>query len=760
MGEGNTSADSFSFVHDPHAAQTTATAPHVDRDIPVKLLYSKSKVYVHPSSNVQDFIPGYLSIVGKASHEYLVAWTPEALIPTKDLEAFVQVNQAAKIQPFDLVSTVMIPSDSDIPEVCNLYALSISVHDISSFLITAPSIKQWYGNIVINFKDGHSSAPLWFHDDESRSTVLQKKTQGGKFSADPQDKQQLRWGGDEFMERLSKILPIARSSESSNLYIVSKEKVEESFDEKKPLAPQSADKPTARATASSAGPHRSPSVFESTQMDPFVATLKEAKWNLLEKFSRVTKFSRETAANILGHPASKSFMPLLPPGMQSMAHNETVQKTMEDYDSARIFLAKWAAGLAAQSEQATPVERRYRNVGVWGHDGWEENTALGVFEILNSENDLSIPTHTRTPPVTAQQWRSFFDDDGKLTVGLPYVRKAIFCGGMVPEIRKDAWLFLNHVFPWDSTSTERLQMRKDKIATYESLKAKWKNNDSVLSSAKFQDQKHRIDKDVHRTDRTVPFYEKDDIATPDHAVYATTNENLETLKNILCTYNIYETELGYVQGMSDLLSPLYAVIQDEPMSFWAFAGFMERTKSNFYLDQSGMHSQLLTMDLLLQFMDPILYKHFQRTDSQNLFFCFRWLLVWFKREFEWDDVLTLWEVLWTDHLSSQFHLFVALAILDQHRDVIIDYLQTFDEILKYINDLSMTMNVQEILQRAEILFYQFRQRVEAVDNKRGQLRSIMSKEAVGDEQQRKDAQADLERLPIINDLLRELLVKS
>jgi len=66
-----------------------------------------------------------------------------------------------------------------------------------------------------------------------------------------------------------------------------------------------------------------------------------------------------------------------------MCNNETVKQTIDDYDSARIFLAKWAAGLAAQSENSAPRDRKYRNVGVWGHDGWEEDTALGVFEILN-----------------------------------------------------------------------------------------------------------------------------------------------------------------------------------------------------------------------------------------------------------------------------------------------------------------------------------------------------------------------------------------
>lgn len=59
---------------------------------------------------------------------------------------------------------------------------------------------------------------------------------------------------------------------------------------------------------------------------------------------------------------------------------------MADYDSARVFLAKWAAGVADQSEKAESFDQRYRHVGIWGHDDWEEETALGVFEVLNVSN--------------------------------------------------------------------------------------------------------------------------------------------------------------------------------------------------------------------------------------------------------------------------------------------------------------------------------------------------------------------------------------
>ena len=152
---------------------------------------------------------------------------------------------------------------------------------------------------------------------------------------------------------------------------------------------------------------------------------------------------------------------------------------------------------------------------------------------------------------------------------------------------------------------------------------------------------------------------------------------------MLLTYNEYNRDLGYVQGMSDLLAPIYAVMQDDALAFWGFVKFMERMERNFLRDQSGMRTQLLTLDQLVQLMDPALYLHLQKADSTNFFFFFRMLLVWYKREFEWADTLRLWESLWTDYLSSNFHLFIALAILEKHREVIMEHLKHFDEVLKY-----------------------------------------------------------------------------
>ena len=130
-----------------------------------------------------------------------------------------------------------------------------------------------------------------------------------------------------------------------------------------------------------------------------------------------------------------------------------------------------------------------------------------------------------------------------------------------------------------------------------------------------------------------------------------------------------------------------------------------------------MRAQLLTLDHLVQLMDPQLYLHLQSADSTNFFFFFRMLLVWYKREFQWPDVLRLWEGLWTDFMSSQFHLFVALAILEKHREVIMEHLKHFDEVLKYVNELSNTIDLNSTLLRAQTLFRRFQRTVEAVDKK-------------------------------------------
>jgi hypothetical protein len=60
------------------------------------------------------------------------------------------------------------------------------------------------------------------------------------------------------------------------------------------------------------------------------------------------------------------------------------------------------------------------------------------------------------------------------------------------------------------------------------------------------------------------------------------------LVGLLEAYAVYDPEIGYCQGMSDLLSPIIAVMEEPDESFWCFVGYMRKARHNFRLDEVGI----------------------------------------------------------------------------------------------------------------------------------------------------------------------------
>lgn len=80
---------------------------------------------------------------------------------------------------------------------------------------------------------------------------------------------------------------------------------------------------------------------------------------------------------------------------------------------------------------------------------------ISSYQPYQPDDEYSIPTDTRRDPITPQEWESFFDQSGRLSVGDTYLRKAIFSGGLDPTLRKEAWLYLTGLYSWKSTTTKR-----------------------------------------------------------------------------------------------------------------------------------------------------------------------------------------------------------------------------------------------------------------------------------------------------------------
>ncbi|XP_077567143.1 TBC1 domain family member 15 isoform X2 [Stigmatopora nigra] len=319
------------------------------------------------------------------------------------------------------------------------------------------------------------------------------------------------------------------------------------------------------------------------------------------------------------------------------------------------------------------------------------------FEVVTRVGLGSRPQVQRGEPVSAPEWSAHQDGDGRL-LRVAGLKESIFRGGLCHALRKEAWKFLLGYFPWGSTLEQRKSLQRSKTDDYFRMKLQWKSVSEEQEKRNWRLREYRslIEKDVERTDRSNPFYRGAD------------NPGLVLLHDVLMTYCMYDFDLGYVQGMSDLLSPLVFVLESEADAFWCFVSFMEQLHRNFEEQMLGMKAQLIQLGSLLRLLDPSFCNYLESQDSGYLYFCFRWLLIRFKREFAFHDVLRLWEVMWTGLPCRNFHLLLCCAILDSEKSKIMEEKFGFNEILKHVNQLSMKLDVEEILQGAESIWLQIK----------------------------------------------------
>ncbi|CAJ1065974.1 small G protein signaling modulator 2 isoform X2 [Xyrichtys novacula] len=203
---------------------------------------------------------------------------------------------------------------------------------------------------------------------------------------------------------------------------------------------------------------------------------------------------------------------------------------------------------------------------------------------------------------------------------------------------------------------------------------------------------HRIDKDVQRCDRNYYYF---------------TTGNLEKLRNIMCSYVWEHLEVGYVQGMCDLLAPLMVILDDECLAYSCFTQLMKRMSQNFP-NGGAMDTHFANMRSLIQILDSELFELMQQNgDYTHFYFCYRWFLLDFKRELLYEDVFAVWEVIWVAPKISSKHfvLFLALALVTVYREIIVDNNMDFTDIIKFFNEMAERHDVHHILKIARELVH-------------------------------------------------------
>ncbi|GAA0167766.1 GTPase-activating protein [Lithospermum erythrorhizon] len=201
---------------------------------------------------------------------------------------------------------------------------------------------------------------------------------------------------------------------------------------------------------------------------------------------------------------------------------------------------------------------------------------------------------------------------------------------------------------------------------------------------------------------------------------------------ILEAYALHDPEIGYCQGMSDLLSPIISVMTEDHEAFWCFVGFMRKARHNFRLDEVGIRRQLNTVSKIIRTKDSHLYRHLEKLQAEDCFFVYRMVVVLFRRELTFEQTLCLWEVMWADQAAiragigksawskiregapptDDLLLYAIAASVFQRRKQIIERYDSMDEILRECNSMAGHLDVWRLLDDAHDLVVTLHDKIE------------------------------------------------
>ncbi|XP_015896345.2 rab GTPase-activating protein 22 isoform X1 [Ziziphus jujuba] len=192
---------------------------------------------------------------------------------------------------------------------------------------------------------------------------------------------------------------------------------------------------------------------------------------------------------------------------------------------------------------------------------------------------------------------------------------------------------------------------------------------------------------------------------------------------ILEAYALYDPEIGYCQGMSDLLTPIISVVEEDNEAFWCFVGFMKRARHNFRLDEVGIRRQLGMVSKIIKCKDIHLYRHLEKLQAEDCFFVYRMVVVLFRRELTFEQTICLWEVIWADQAAiragigksawgrmrlrapptDDLLLFAIAACVLQRRKLIIEKYSSMEDIMRECNSMAGHLDVWKLLDDAHDL---------------------------------------------------------
>lgn len=265
--------------------------------------------------------------------------------------------------------------------------------------------------------------------------------------------------------------------------------------------------------------------------------------------------------------------------------------------------------------------------------------------------------------------------------------------GVPSNIRSLVWQVLLGYISMNPTTRESVLNRKRKEYT--------SSITQLFQQDKNQSVWHQIIIDIPRTNPTIKLYS-----------YETTQRSLE---RILYLWAVRHPASGYVQGINDLVTPIYQVFlqnylnQDidvenfdpkflpkelmnciESDTFWCLTKILDTIQDNYIHEQPGILRQIKELSDLVKRDEPKLSDHFEKQGIEFIQFAFRWMNCMLMRELTVKLIIRMWDTYISNYPTGfkQFHVYVCCAFLRRFSDELLN--MDFQDIIIFLQDSTKT----------------------------------------------------------------------
>lgn len=186
----------------------------------------------------------------------------------------------------------------------------------------------------------------------------------------------------------------------------------------------------------------------------------------------------------------------------------------------------------------------------------------------------------------------------------------------------------------------------------------------------------------------------------------------EAINRILLLYATREPEMGYIQGMIQLVTPIYFVLSTsthledvkyaEEDTFFMFRNLMGEIGENFGVQQ-GESTVRKRIDRVLEIVshkDPELHRMIMKKGLHESGLGIRWILLLFSGDFNMRQVLWLWDRLLSDAYRFEMVEYCSASVLILLRNILMT--QEFDKCMEVLQDLSI-IEVEVMFDIADVL---------------------------------------------------------